>query len=93
MWPEDQRWAAGEGLREVLTLLGRGQHSLQPLLWGVVAVDGWGGAMMGTPVSLTVPSPSIVMSASRTMTRLFHWTEKLFKAIFIIKVLHTYGNI
>ena len=40
MWPEDQR--GGQRLREVLTLLGRGQHSLQPLLQGVVAVDVWG---------------------------------------------------
>ena len=37
------------GAERVLTLLGRGQHSLQPLLQGVVAVDGWRVCHDGDP--------------------------------------------
>lgn len=48
MQPENQRAGQLEGA-EVLTLLGRGQHGLQPLLQGVVAVDGWGVCHDGDP--------------------------------------------
>lgn len=41
-WGVRGRGPQGQGGAErVLTLLGRGQHSLQPLLQGVVTVDGW----------------------------------------------------
>lgn len=62
MLPEELGGGGGRGggVREVLTLLGRGQHSIQPLLQGVVTVDEWGVRHDGDPCLVGCVEPFYV---------------------------------